>query len=220
MTDTNTAALPGSEFLWRAVALAAGGGGALLLTTRTGPISLSVLLLVVALAASGVLLGPEGSASAEGSGASGPDLSARLGLGLLGGVLGAGLSALVLLVFDGAGVPSWFSVELAAIGSGAELLSHLGSGAVWGMVLGILYTLTPGATGRARGALFSVAPTLYLLFKVYPMDQNVGWMGIELGTFTFLFVFVLNLVWGMVAGATIGWAEVSEERPVARPIDA
>ncbi len=68
--------------------------------------------------------------------------------------------------------------------------------------------------------MFSVAPTLYLLFKVYPMDQNVGWMGIDLGTFTFLFVFVLNLVWGMVAGATIGWAEVSEERPVARPIDA
>ncbi len=217
MTEHEAGGLLGSAFLWRAVALASGGAGAFLLATGAGPPSLSILLLVAALAASGVLLGsgPYGP-SVEGR----LDLSARLGLGLLGGVLGAAISALVRSGVVELGLAEALRVSLSGGWTGPDFLAHLGSGAVWGMVLGVLFEYVPGRSGSARGALFSLAPTLYLLFKVYPFDRDLGLLGVELGMATFLFVFGLNLVWGMIAGATLGWGEVTDETPVARPIDA
>ncbi|WP_419949090.1 hypothetical protein [Candidatus Palauibacter sp.] len=208
---------PGSAFLWRAGALASGATGLFLLTTGAESLSIAVLLLVVALAAAGVLLG---------GGAHGPavegrlDLSARLGLGLLGGVLAAVVSAAARTVLVEIGLTGALGVDLSAAWGGPEFLSHLGSGAVWGMVLGILYRDLPGASPGARGALFSLAPALYLLLKVYPVDRDLGVFGVGLGALTFVFVFLLNLLWGTIAGAIIGWGEAGDETPVARPIDA
>ena len=139
---------------------------------------------------------------------------------MLGGVLAAAVSALARSALVGLGITGAFGVGLTASWTGADFLAHLGSGAVWGMVLGILYPHVPGSSPSSRGALFSIAPTLYLLFKVYPVDRELGVLGIELGLLTFVFVLALNLLWGMVAGATIGWGEVTDETPVARPIDA
>lgn len=207
----------GPLYLWRAIALASGGVGAFLLSTGRGSLSVAILLLVVALATGGVLLGsgPHGP-SVEGR----LDLSARLGLGLLGGVLAAAVSALARSALVASGVTGALGVRLAAGWSGGDFLAHLGSGAVWGMVLGILYQYVPGRSPSTRGVLFSLVPTLYLLLKVYPVDRGLGLFGVELGVLTFVFVFALNLLWGMIAGATIGWGAVGDETPVARPIDA
>ena len=216
MSDGDVVAPPGSAFLWRVGALASGAGGFFLLTTGAGPPTVAILLLVAAFAAAGVLLG---------GGAHGPavegrlDLSARLGLGLLGGLLAAGVSAAARSLLAGAGLTGALGVELAAAWGGAEFLAHLGSGAVWGLVLGVVYQVLPGASPAARGAWFGLAPALYLLLKVYPVDWNVGLFGVELGALTFVFVLALNLLWGMIAGAVIGWGEAGDEAPVARPID-
>jgi len=217
MSEHEAATFPGSPFLWRIIALGTGGAGAFLLATGRGSLTASVVLLIVALAASGVLLGggPYGEA-AEGR----LDLSARLGLGLLGGVLGALASGLTLSVLLALGVPEALGVSLESVLADPGLISHIGSGAVWGMVLGILYADMPGAAPTARGALFSLVPTFYLLLKVYPVDRGLGYLGVDLGALTFVFVMGMNLLWGWIAGATIGWGETAEEAPVARPIDA
>ena len=216
MSDSDIASPPGSGFLWRAGALASGAAGVFLLTTGES-LSIAVLLLVVALAATGVLLG---------GGAHGPsvegrlDLSARLGLGLLGGVLAGVVSAAARTALAEIGLSGALGVDLSSAWSGGEFVAHLGSGAVWGMVLGILYRDLPGASPGARGALFSLVPALYLLLKVYPVDRDLGVFGVGLGALTFVFVLVLNLLWGMIAGSIIGWGEAGDETPVARPMDA
>jgi len=174
----------------------------------------AILLLVVALAASGVLLGAR-RPDRDGV----LDLSARLGLGLLGGVLGG----LVVVVVRGAlvslGLAEVMDVALSTGWTRADVLDVMGGAAVWGVVLGMLYPHIPGRSAASRGALFSLAPSLYALLKVYPIDRDAGVFGIDLGLFTFVFVIGLNLLWGAVAGATIGWGETAEEAPVAGPID-
>jgi len=194
--------------------LAAAGGGALLIATGRGPLTGAILLLVVALAASGVLFGARGP-DHEGV----LDLSGRLGLGLLGGVLGG----LAVVVARGAlasvGLAEALDVALTTGWTRANLLDVMGGAAVWGVVFGMLYPHVPGISAGARGALFSLAPSLYVLLKVYPIDRHAGVFGVDLGLFTFVYVMGLNLLWGAVAGATIGWGETAEEAPVAGPLD-
>lgn len=208
---------PGSPFLWRVASLATLGGGAFLLAAGRGSMSLAILLVIAGLAAAGVLLG----SGPYGPEVEGPlDLSARLGLGLLGGILGAVAAVVARLLLSGLGIDRALDVILPAGWTGIELAAHVGSGAVWGMVLGFLFPFLPGVTPGGRGALFSLVPSLYVLLKVYPIDRDLGLFGTELGTWMFAFVLGLNLLWGVVAGATVGWAEISEDAPVARPIDA
>jgi len=218
MSDTTReAAPPGSPFLWRVVSVATLGAGAFMLATGRGSTSLAILLGIAGLAGAAVLLG----GAPYGPEIEGPlDLSARLGVGFLGGVLGALATVVARAALVGLGVDDALDVILPAGWTGAELATHVGSGAVWGMVLGFLYPYLPGATPGGRGALLSLLPSLYVLLKVYPVDRGLGVFGVELGTWLFLFVFGLNLLWGAVTGATVGWAETSEEAPVARPIDA
>ncbi len=217
MADGRQAGGPVSPLLLKAAALGLGGGGIYLLAGPRTSIEVGVLLIIVALAAFGVLLG----SGPYGSAAEGPlDLSARLGLGLLGGLLGALAAVAARWALVEAGLPERLGVSLYASWTVPDLLSHLGSGVIWGMVLGIVLPHVPAATPAGRGALFSLVPSLYLLLKVYPVDRELGVFGAELGGLTFLFVIVLNLLWGAVAGGVLGWGETSEEVPVARPIDA
>ena len=216
MKENEDGLLPGSASVWRVVALGS-GGGALMIGTGEGLLSLTILLLIVALAASSVLLG-SGSYGPEVEGCL--DLSARLGLGMLGGVLGAAATAVVRSALVEIGVDGVVGVTLPSDWTGPSFLAHLGSGAAWGLVLGVLYGHVPGGSPSTRGILFSLVPTCYLLLKVYPVDRDLGLLGVELGTLTFLFVAVLNLFWGLIAGVTIGWGDMGEDTPVARPIDA
>lgn len=216
MDDAVSAApLPGSPFLWRVASLATGGGGTFLLASGRGSTSLAILLVIVGLAGAGVLLG---------AGPYGPvvegklDLSARIGLGLLGGVLGALATVVTRALLVWLGVPAALDVILPSGWSALELASHVGSGAVWGMVLGLLYPYLPGTAPGGRGAWFSLVPSLYVLLKVYPIDRGMGLFGSGLGTWMFAFVLFLNLLWGAVTGATVGWGETSDEAPVDRPI--
>ena len=202
----------------KAVSLAAAGGAIYLLSTGSGrSITAGVLLGVVALAVSAVLFGSVAyGPSTEGR----LDLSARLGLGFLGGGLGALASRLALWLLDAIGLREALGVAPMMVGPPAALAVHLGVGAVWGMVLGVVFFHVPAKTALGRGVLFSLVPSLYMLLKVYPVDYDVGIFGMELGALAFVFVFFLNLVWGSIAGVVVGWGDKPEEAPVARPIEA
>jgi hypothetical protein len=216
--ELGSAPSPVSSLILKAVGLAAAGGAIYLLGSGSGgSITAGVLLGVVALAVSAVLFG---------SGAYGPtvegrlDLSARLGLGFLGGGLGALASRIALWVLDAIGLREALGVAPLIVGSPAALAVHLGVGAIWGMVLGVVFFHVPMRTAIGRGMLFSIVPSLYVLLKVYPVDYEVGIFGTELGALAFVFVFFLNLVWGSIAGGVVGWGDQPEEAPVARSIEA
>lgn len=202
--------------IWSLAALATLGAGALLLVTGTGSPSGGILLLVAGLASASVALGGQRyGPRVEGA----LDLSARLGLGLLGGLLGGFLALGARWILGALGITGALGVSLTALGTGPETLADLGAASLWGMVLGIFFPRLPGLTGASRGAIFSLIPSLYLLLKVYPFDRHLGFFGFGLGTLTFAFVIGLNLLWGMWAGATIAWGATSDEAPVAGSLD-
>lgn len=222
MTDAEQTLVPEpspvSSLVLKTVSLAAVGGSIYLLAEGSGrALTLGVLLGVVALGASAVLLGR----GAWGPGVEGRlDLSARLGLGLLGGALGALISRVTLWLLEAVDIPGALGVGPLSGGSGSGFLSHFGTGALWGMVLGVMFHQIPARGAAARGALFSLVPSLYLLLKVYPLDDGVGVFGTGLGALTFVFVLFLNVIWGLAVGSVLGWGERDDEAPVARPIDA
>lgn len=177
----------------------------------------SVLLSIAALAGAAVLLGgaPYGP-EVEGE----LDLSSRLALGLLGGLLGALLAAGLGWLLGVAGLPGWLGVAPPSDLAGAPLPARLAAGAGWGLVFGVVLPGMPGRGVLARGAVFSLVPSLWTLLKVYPVDRDLGLLGVELGALAFLFVLSLNLAWGVVAAWVLAWGERTELAPLDRPLGA
>jgi hypothetical protein len=76
---------------------------------------------------------------------------------------------------------------------------------VWGGLWGLVYFLTvaPAKFRRhwaRKGLWVSLLPTAFQLFVVFPNMTRHGWLGLELGQLTPLFVFLNNLVWGLFTG--------------------
>lgn len=186
----------------------------LIRTGQTGAVAGGVLLGIASLALAAVALGgrPYGP-DAEGR----LDLSTRLGLGLLGGLLGAVAALAGQWALSVLGVPARLGVELPALDgvtAGARLL--YGSGL--GLVLGVSLPWVPGPGLAARGAAFSLALSAYVLFVAYPALPDFGLLGLERGPLTFVFVLLLNAVWGMVAAWTVGWGARSEGGALSAPL--
>ena len=187
-------------------------GGRLLLAGTSTSISAGVLLIVAALGGAGVALGslPFGP-SQDGAG----DLSARIGLGLLGGVL-AGLFHGVLT-----GVAGWFDIgALLGVGidsslTAADWMSRATLGCVWGLVLGLLWRYLPGATAGPKGALFGLLLAVWQLFFVYPFRMGIGVAGIEVGLGLTPLVVIGFVVSGIVAGRVIGWGSSTSLGPAS-----
>jgi hypothetical protein len=198
------------------VALAAGLIGVRMMETggRFG-ISAAVLLFVVMMACAAIALGGH----PYGPDVEGPlDLSARVGLGVLAGVL-AGLfhgvltevvGSLTLSAILGVGV----DVDLSAAEWGLRAMY----GSVWGLALGVFYPVVPGGTFVSKGAAFSLLPTVFTLMIVYPVMMGVGLLGLRIGDLAWLFVLVGNALAGIVAAAVIQWGEKTELAPVSQPL--
>jgi hypothetical protein len=175
-------------------------------------IAAGMLLLVTALAFTAVALAREAyGPEVEGS----LDLSARLGLGLLGGILGAVAVRLII----------WLTAEIGLLGllglrfgwESAVLLALAPLSAVfWGMGVGVLYPFIPGSTPVAKGAFAGTLSALYLLLKTLPLDFGAGWLGLEVGPFTWVPVFFYGLVWGLACATTVSWGSRADQAPVSR----
>jgi len=72
---------------------------------------------------------------------------------------------------------------------------------VWGGIWGALFLL-PLLRGRwvLRGMLFSLAPSAYVLFVVFPA-MGKGPLGLGFGALTPALVVILNFLWGVVGAA-------------------
>lgn len=178
-------------------------------------ISGAVLAAVVGLAAIAVVLGAE----AYGADVEGPlGLSTRLGLGLLGGFLGALVSAAAEWLLGGLGITLALGVEITGRFSAAALGQHVLGGAVWGLIFGAALPVLPGGTVLRRALIFVPVPALWMLLKVFPVDRGVGALGVELGALTFLFVLLFWWLWALTAGWLMAWGARTTSGPLDRPL--
>lgn len=202
-----------------AAVTALAGLAAVWLFSRGTPAAVSggVLAAIAGLAAIGVLLGAE----AYGPEVEGPlDLSTRLGLGLLGGFLGALVSAAAEWILGGLGITLALGVEISGRFSAAALGQHVLGGAVWGLIFGAVLPVLAGATVLRRAMMFAPVPALWVLLKVFPVDRGLGVLGLELGALTFLFVFLFWWLWAATAGWLMAWGARTTTAPLDRPLGA
>lgn len=211
-------ALPG-WIAWTAGLASLAGGLHLLRLERldVSGVSGGILLLVAALGFLSVAVG-QGRYGPETEGRL--DLSARLGVGLLGGTLGGLAYLAVAGISQTAGIPGLLGVGLQeSLGLGAAV-SQAASGAAWGVIFGLVYPCLPASGPVGRGLLFSLLPALFVLVAVFPDDRKYGLFGTELGGLTFVVVVAYHLAWGAAAGATMAWAAGTEHGLVSRPLGA
>lgn len=174
-----------------------------------------VLLCVAGLAAGAVGVG----STPYGVGVEGRlDLSTRLGLGLLGGLL-AGLGHGVLTLVAG-----WLDLP-GLLGAGLDL--HLGvaawwnrvvAGAIWGVALGAVYPILPAGSFLKRGATFGLLLALFQLFYVYPFRLDLGLAGLDLGWGVVPLVGAGAILAGALAAWPLAWAERGTDGSPSAPL--
>ena len=184
-----------------AVVLGIAGSRLVMIDGRTALIG-GILLLVGsllagAIALGGVAYGPRVEDP--------PDLSSRLALGLLGGVL-AGLVHGMLTVASG-----WFGLtELMSAGIDVELSAmdwwgRVAVGAIWGIGLGVFYRALPGASFLGKGAVFGLLLSAWQLLYVYPFELGLGMLGADAGWGVLPLVVVGNVICGAIAAWPVAW---------------
>ena len=191
------------------------GGIGMLDTGLPIGVEAGVLLLVAGLGLLAVGIGgrPYGPA-VEGS----LDLSSRLGLGVLGGVL-AGLFHGVLTEVSGSvGLTLLLGVGVDVELSAGQYLVRALYGSVWGLALGVLYPVIPGQGAAAKGVTFSLLPSLYTLAIVYPVFLGLGFLGVRAGLLTFVLVIVGYALAGVLAAGVIAWGSETDLAPVSDPL--
>ena len=199
-----------------ALALVAAVAGARVIETGTRlGITGGILLLVAALGLAAVAIGgrPYGPA------VEGPlDVSSRIGLGLLGGLLAGLFHGILTEVTGGLALTAYLGVGIDIELSAAEWTMRAVYGSAWGLALGLLYPAVPGDGFAVKGAVFSLLPSLYTLLIVYPVFLNLGLLGVRQGAFTFPFVLIGNALAGLLAAWVVSWGETTDLAPVSDPL--
>ena len=125
-------------------------------------------------------------------------VSTRYAAGTVGGLA----NSIALWLLGAAGVHAMVGVNLAPDFSWPWLYRRL----VWGGVWGLLFLL-PFSKTILVGTLLGLAPAF--VAGVYFLPQaGLGYLGLELGTLTPVFVIFHNLLWGIV---TASWLKAMHE---------
>lgn len=220
MTDGTVAdessSAPGVRTLPLAIAVVLGIAGARLLMMGTqAALSGGVLLLVGAMGAAGVALG---SGSYGSSVEAAPDLSTRLGLGLLGGVLAGLLHGVLTVVVGWLGLPVLLSAGIGVELSALEWWSRAAVGGLLGFTLGAVYRLLPGRTFLGRGTAFGLLLAAWQLFVVYPFRLGLGIAGLEAGWGVVPLVVLGAVISGVVAAWVVAWGGRPRDEPLSAPL--
>ena len=120
------------------------------------------------------------------------------------GCLGALANSLAVWILGDLGVTKSFNVAIAPALTPVWLYPRI----VWGGIWGFLFAL-PFMNSKPfrKGLLLSLFPTLLQLLFVFPLKAKKGYLGLELGTLTPLFVVFFNAVWGVVTSITIRYSK-------------
>jgi hypothetical protein len=190
-------------------------GSRLLVMGGQSAITGGVLLLIAALATEAVALG----SGAWGPGVEGDlDLSSRLGLGVLGGILAALFHGLLTLFAGWSGIAGLLAPGLEVQLSGGDWGVSIVRGVTWGFLFGLAWRWLPGSDFVTKGLVASLILSFYLLLVRYPFFESAGFLGLELGAFTSLLVVIGNALAAVVVAGVIAWGARSPDRPVSQPL--
>jgi hypothetical protein len=117
-----------------------------------------------------------------------------MSLSYAAGSFGALMNSLALWVFGALGITVALGAKLTPSLTVAFLYPRL----VWGGLWGFLFLL-PFFKGSwiKRGIVFGLAPALAQLLLVLPFKFGKGWLGLDLGPSTPLFVLLFCIIWGL-----------------------
>jgi len=120
------------------------------------------------------------------------------------GCVGAATNSLTVWLFGDLGVNAALGVKIAPELTPAWLYPRI----VWGGLWGFLFLLPfLRQSVLIRGLLYSVGPSLMMLFIVFPLKANKGMLGLTLGNMTPVLVLFFNAVWGVSAAL---WLRLSK----------
>ncbi|MBN1595857.1 hypothetical protein JW933_08025 [candidate division FCPU426 bacterium] len=127
------------------------------------------------------------------------DLFNRFAIAYLAGAIGGLAYALIAWLCDHWHLFKLFSVQMSVVYlSWPYLAERILKGSLWALLLVFL-----GPFFKARGALLglilSLIPSAYVLLIYYP-GQQLGFLGLAKGVYTFIFVLLFNAAWGFIAG--------------------
>jgi hypothetical protein len=220
--DTRSTELPagrgidGTAAVLLVVTIVLGLAGArLMISGGQSAITGGILLLIGALAAEAVAFGGR----SWGPEVEGPlDLSSRLGLGVLGGILAGLFHALITQFAGWIDIAAWLGSGLEMQLSAADWGVRVLHGVAWGFVFGLTWRLLPGADFVGKALAFSLIVSAYVLLIRLPFFAGAGFLGVNLGLFTLVLVLVGNALAAVVAAAVIAWGARSPDRPVSQPL--
>ena len=119
-----------------------------------------------------------------------------LSLVFAAGCVGALANSLVVWLFGDLGINAALGVRIAPKLTPVWLYPRI----VWGGIWGLLFLLPILRNSLiARGLLYSLGPTLVMLFVVFPLKAKKGMLGLDLGSLTPVMVLFFNAVWGVSA---------------------
>ena len=112
-----------------------------------------------------------------------------------GGVLGAFIDSVNILILGQAGITAWLGISLHPQFTPTWLYPRLVWGGLWAMLLILPFFRQKTAL---RGILMSLVPTTMMLVMVFP-EMGLGLLGLKAGLLTPLLVLLLNFIYGMAA---------------------
>ncbi len=112
------------------------------------------------------------------------------------GCFGGLVNSLVVWLFGYYHLTYLFGVKISPSLTLPWLYPRIVWGGIWGFVF--LLPLRAGSAVR-NGLLLSLGPTLVQLLVVFPYKAYKGFLGMDLGTLTPLFVLIFNAFWGVAA---------------------
>ncbi|HPC73481.1 MAG TPA: hypothetical protein P5551_00225 [Syntrophales bacterium] len=126
----------------------------------------------------------------------------NLSLTFAAGCLGGLVSSVTLWIFAEFGILSAFNVRVGAPTTPPWWYQRI----VWGGIWGFLFLIPLTKQNHfLKGLIFSLGPTLFQLFVVFPYWLNKGMMGVDLGRWTPLFIVFFNAVWGWTTALWLKW---------------
>lgn len=110
------------------------------------------------------------------------------------GAIGALANSLAVWAFGYYGISQSMGVAIAPVLTAHFLYPRI----VWGGLWGLLFALPLGGRGFTQAAVFSLFPTAFQLFVVFPYFMGKGVAGLSLGTMTPVLVLFFNWIWALV----------------------
>lgn len=130
-----------------------------------------------------------------------PKNSALFAVCFVAGQLGAVAAGLLLWASGEWGISNLLNVKVAPPLTQAWIYPQMMLGGLWG--LGYFFTVAVPRQRKhwiRKGLWFSLLPTAFTLFYIYPYVKHYGIAGFNLGALTPLLILLSNLAWGLFTG--------------------